>query len=515
MAIRTENKPKITKQGVVTEQSPGPVAADPLPALKAQIDRALKDGNFSQKESRDLEAALQANPAHKGAVTDYLKDELSKRVAAGKPIGISEMALSTLGKSVGIDLKELFFRRQAQSTVVDHDVAQGLQKTAKSTADEHSAELHKAGSDARLDKQKQILDGKNGVVDRPVGGVKGAAYDAAGDLAAHLEGKLDGKLGVEALEAKKVLREPLIKTGTAIVAEMKKGDTLKKLGDVTAQIGKPGFTEALSTAAGHMSADIVNATNMTAVNVDAVNGAINGVKGAVTALTGFAKGTKLEPLVAQTAPKVLKAFVDVGGKLTAGAKVAEGASVVAKGAQVAEIAAEGAQVAGAGAKAAGQSVPIVGQVLGVVTTGLAVAELIGHCRHKPRDGKRIIAAGANVVGQVVGIFIPFVGAATTVGKLASDAAMNANDKKHGKETAHVGIKDLAPLVSDTASLVSPFIEGAGGDPTAINRYAAQIQTLADNGLTSADVAAMSPAQREAMVQMVGAAGAEMHMVADE
>ncbi len=516
MAIRkVQQQPKVAQKQTIPDQQ------DALAALKGQVDRALKDGNFSQKETRDLQEALKARPDLKAGVGAHLQSELQRLQDAGTPVSVSEVALSKLGQSVGLDLKELFFRRQAQSGVVDHEVAQGLDKTAKTVGDEHDVGKHKAASDTRLDMQKAILDGKKGVVDRPVGGAKGKAYDAAVTLAEHVEGKLDEHLGVEAKAAKDVLREPLISTGTAVVAEMKRGDTLKKLGDAVSTFGKPGFGEALSDAASSVGGDIVNATHMTAVDTDAVKAFVGGTTSTVDRLSALTKGTKLEAAVAQHGGKLVEGVTELGAKVTQGAKVAtEGAKVASTAstaAQVGTAAAEGAQVATAGAEAAGQTVPIVGQALGVVTTGLATAEFIGHCRGKPKDWKRIVSAGANLIGQAVGVFIPFVGAATTAGKLAADAAMNAHDKKAGREPPQVGLGQVAPHVDSATSLLSPFLDAAGyGDAAGkLRNYNEQLKKLGDKGVSSTEFAQMKPAERDEMMQMLAAAGLELEKVAPE
>jgi hypothetical protein len=162
-------------------------------------------------------------------------------------------------------------------------------------------------------------------------------------------------------------------------------------------------------------------------------------------------------------------------------------------------------------------VPILGQALGVVTTGLAACELIGHCRQKPKDWKRIIANGANMVGQAVGIFIPFVGAATTAGKLAADAAMGAHDRKVGKETANVGIGDLNGHIQGATGLITPFLEGAGyGDAASkVREYSAKVDAVAQKGVSSTDIAKMDASERDAMMQTIAAAHQELEKAAPE
>lgn len=545
MVIRNVQAPNVQKTKQVQGQTPAaPAAGEQLKALTDLVDRALVDGNFSQNEARRLEDGIKQNPALKGQVADHLKAALEKANGEGKPVSVSEMALSKLSGTLGVDFKELFFRRQAQSKTVDHEVAGGLEKQAKTVADEHSVEKHKAASDTRIANQKAILDGKKGVVDRPIGGSKGAAYDAALVLAQHAETKLDEKLSPEAKAAKDVLREPLVKTGNAVIAEaIKNPDTMKSLSDVASSIGQEGFKEALGTAASNIGKHIVDATNMTAVNTDAVEAFVSGTTASVDKLSKLAKGLNnptVDGALAKAGPKVTETVAGLGAKLTgsataatktaqtaaqasstaatAASTAATAAKTAQTAAQVGTVAAETAQVAGAGAKVAGQSVPVLGQALGVVTTGLAAAEFIGQCKHSPRDWKRVLSAGLNVVGQAVGIFIPFVGAATTGVKLASDAAMNAHDKKHGREAPKTfNLADHTPAISNATNLAGIFLDGAGhGEAsTKIRAYSRKLETLAEKGMSSAELASMPAAEREAMMQTLAACQGEAEKLATE
>lgn len=541
MVIRNVQAPKIAKDQKVSDVAAAraeAVAAEAqaLRALTDLVDRALVDGNLSQGESKKLDAALAQHPKLKAAVADHLTQALEKAAGEGKQVSISEMALSQVSRSLGVDFKELFFRRQARSQTVDHDVAGGLEKTAKSMADEHSAEKHKAASDARLQSQKAILDSKRGVVDRPVGGSKGAAWDAAQvlaqDLASRAEGKLDEKLSVEAKAAKDVLREPLVRTGNAVMTEvMKNPDTMKALGDVGQAIGTPAWKEALSAACSNVGKDIVSATNMTAVNTEAVQAFVSGAASGATRLTKLAQGLNnpaLEAAVAKHAPKAAEGIAAVGAKLTQGAATA-GKTVAQTATQTAGAAAATSQAAAGTAQAAGataqtaaqtgaQATPVVGQALGVVTTGLAAAEFVGQCGHKPRDWKRIMSAGLNVVGQAVGIFLPFVGAATTATKLAADAAMNANDRKHGRETAPgFSLGDVAPHLTNASGLAATFLEGAGHGEAAgkIKAYSSKLELLAHKGLSSTELASLPAAEREALMQTLAACQGETEKLAAE
>lgn len=533
MVIRNVQAPKIAKDQKVSDVAGAraeAVAAEAqaLRALTDLVDRALGDGNLSQGESKKLDAALAQHPKLKAAVADHLTQALEKAAGEGKQISISEMALSQVSRSLGVDFKELFFRRQARSQTVDHDVAGGLEKTAKSVADEHSADKHKAASDARLQSQKAILDSKRGVVDRPVGGSKGAAWDAAQvlaqDLAMRAEGKLDEKLSVEAKAAKDVLREPLVRTGNAVMTEvMKNPDTMKALGDVSQAIGTPAWKEALSAACGSVGRDIVSATSMTAVNTEAVQAFVTGATAGADKLTKLAKGLNnpaLEAAVAKHAPKAAQGIANVGAKLTQGAAATgQAAAQAAEVASTATQAAAGtAQVAGAAAQTGAQATPVVGQALGVVTTGLAAAEFVGQCGHKPRDWKRIMSAGLNVVGQAVGIFLPFVGAATTATKLATDAALNANDRKHGRESAPgFSLGDVAPHLTSASGLAATFLEGAGHGEAAgkIKGYSAKLEVLAQKGLSSTELASLPAAEREALLQTLAACQGETEKLAAE
>lgn len=511
MAIRKSiEAPKALQiQQKVAAEAPALVQLVDLTKL---VDAALVDGNFSQSEARKLEAGIKAAPQHRAAVAEHLAQALS----SAAPIAISQAALSRLSQTLGTDFSALFFRRQAHSTLADHEVGAGLAKQGKSTADTHDAGKHREASETRLHSQRALLDGAKGVEGRPIGGLKGAAYDAAQHYAAALESKLDARLSPESKAFKDSVREPLVKACGQCVSEIAKNpDSMKALGDVASSFGSEAFKESVAKAATSVGGDIVTATKMAEVNVEAVNGAIGGITSASSRLVELAKGTRFEKQIAEVAPGLVKNVTSWGAKLTGGAKVVEGAADAAK---VAQAAGTTAQVAAGATKAAGQSVPVLGQALGVVTTGLAAAEFIGGCAHKPRDWKRIFSAGLNTIGQAVGIFIPFVGAATTVAKLGSDAAMNAHDKKQGKEQHKAfGAADLAPSLGSMTGVAAPFLESAGyGDAAAkLKGLHAKVDHLAQGGVTSQGLADMTPAAREAMVSTLMACQNESEKLAAE
>ena len=518
MAIRKSiEAPKVAPLQQKTAVEPAPQVQ--LADLTQLVDAALADGNFSQSEAKKLEAGIKAAPQLKNDVAEHLAKALGDPASGGTATSISETALSKLSQTLGVDFAPLFFRRQAQSKVVDHEVGAGLAKTTKSTADDLDAGKHREASETRLSNQKAILDGAKGVEGRPIGGLKGAAYDAAQHYATVLENKVDQKLNPETKAFKDSVRDPIVKTCGQCMSEISRNpESMKALGDVANSFGTEAFKETVTKAATSVGGDIVSATKMAEVNVEAVNGAIGGITSAASRVVDLAKGTRFEKHVVEHAPNLVKNVTALGAKLTGGVKVVEGAADVAKvatvateGAKVAQAAGTTAQVAAGGAKAAGQSVPVLGQALGVVTTGLSAAEFIGNCAHKPRDWKRIVSAGLNTIGQAVGIFIPFVGAASTVAKLGSDAAMNAHDKKLGKEEHKAfGAGDLAPSLASMTSVASPFLESAGYGDAAdkLKGLHAKVDHLAKSGVTSQDLAAMTPAEREAMVATLMACQAE-------
>lgn len=538
MVIRNQvQTPKVAptqQKSLVAEERP----KVQLQELTAQVDAALKNGIFSEDEAKKLGDALKGAPEHKAAVTAHLKAALEGGEKGATTI--TDAALSKLSVTLGADFKGLFGTRQAQSTVATHDLGVGMEKQAKSTADEHDVGKHRDTAQHNLDKQKAVRDSHDGVKGRPIGGLKGAAYDAAMHYAPIVEGKLDEKLPPEAKAFKDQVRDPLVKTCGQCVNEMSRNpDTMKSLGDLAGSITSGGFKDALTTAASNVGQDIVSATKLTEVNADAVNATVSGVSSAAQRLVDLTKGTKVGGVLAEKSPGVVKAFTDLGAKVTGGAKaasaavkgaevvadVAKGAQVagnVAKGAQAVSTGAQavttGAQVAGAGAKAGAQAVPGLNVAVGCVTTGLAATEFIGQCAHKPRDWKRIAMSGASVIGQAVGIFIPFVGAATTVAKLGGDAALNAHDKKHGKETAQTwNVGDIAPSVAHATSFATPFLESAGyGDAAGkLKNVNAKVEHLAKHGATAAEFNALPQAEREAMVSTLMAAQAESEKLAEE
>jgi hypothetical protein len=494
---KSVDAPKVAQR---QQKQATPAPAVQLADLTKQVDAALVDGIFSQAEAKRLADGISAAPALKAEVAQHLKNELERLAADGKAISITEVALSKLGGTLGVDLKDLFFRRQAHSTVADHDVGAGLAKQGKSTADEHDAAKHREASEMRLSNHKALLDGAKGVEGRPIGGLKGAAYDAAAHYAGILEGKVDERLGPETKAFKDSVRDPIVKTAGQCVTEISRNpDTMKALGDVAGAFGTDAFKATLTNAASSIGSDIVNATKLTEVNVDAVNGAIGGITNATQRLVDLSKGTRFEATIAEHAPHLVKNVGSMGAKLTGGAGAVEGAAV-------------------AGTKATGQSVPVLGQALGVVTTGLAAAEFCGHCTHKPRSWKRIASAGLNIVGQAVGIFVPFVGATTTVAKLGGDAAMNAYDKKHGVEPPKTwSAGEIAPTLGSATSMAAPFLESAGyGDAAAkLKGLHAKVDHLAQKGITSQDLAQMPAAERDAMVSTLMACQSEAEKLTGE
>lgn len=518
MVIRNQAQ---TSKAAQTQQKPVAEQVAPrieLKALTGQVDAALKNGIFSEDEAKRLGDALKSAPEHKAAVADYLKQQLE--VGEKGAITLTDATLAKLSGVLGADFKGLFGTRQAQSTVAQHEVGVGLEKQAKSTADAHDAGKHREASETRLASQKALRDSHDGVKGRPIGGIKGAAYDAAMQYAPVLEGKIDEKLSPEAKAFKDQVREPLVKTCGQCVAEITRNpDTMKSLGDLAGSITSGGFKEALTSAATRVGQDIVAATKMAEVNADAVNATVSGVSSAAQRLVDVTKGTKVGGVLAEKAPGAMKTFTDLGAKVTGGANAAQAAGdVVGHAAKGAQAVTTGGQVAGAGAKAGAQAAPGLNVALGCVTTGLATAELVGQCAHKPRDWKRIALSGAAVVGQAVGIFIPFVGAATTVAKLGGDAALNAHDKKHGKETAKTwSAADIAPSVSQATSLVTPFLESAGYGDAAnkLKNVNAKVEHLAKHGPTAAELYALPQAEREAMVSTLMAAQAESEKLAEE
>ncbi len=535
--VQTSKVAKTHEKAPATEARP----QVPLKDLTAQVDAALKNGIFSEEEGKKIGDALKLAPEHKAAVAAHLQQALEKGEKGAT--SILDTTLAKLSGTLGADFKGLFNIRQSQSTMATHELGVGLEKQAMSSADAHDADKHRETAQKNLDKQKAVRDSHDGAKGRPIGGIKGAAYDAAMQYAPVLEGKIDEKLSPEGKAFKDQVRDPLVKTCGQCVTEISRNpETMKSLGEIGTAIAQGGLKEALTSAASNVGMDIVNATKLAEVNGEAVSATVSGLTSATQRLVDLTKNTKVGAVLAEKAPGFTKTVADLGAKLTGGAKVAsdalkgaevvadvaQGAKVatdVAKGAQVvgtvakgAQAVSTGAQVAGATAKAGAQAVPGLNVALGCVATGLSTAEFVGQCAHKPRDWKRIALSGAAVIGQAVGIFIPFVGAATTVAKLGGDAALNANDKKHGKETATTwNAGDIAPSVAQATSFAAPFLESAGyGDAASkLKNVNAKVEHLAKHGATAAEFNALPQAEREAMVSTLMAAQAESEKLAEE
>ncbi len=522
-------------------------------AAKKGPTRSEARAELSQNETNKLAESLKDAPeAAKQQIAYALLAELDAAAKRGAPIAISTIALSKLTDTLGVEFKDLlknaFFDRQAASSKVEHTVTQGLESTTTQTAQTtHDAAANKGVSDNRLKSQTAVRDAlastKAGTKLRPVGlGSDAAAYDAGLALMAHFDQRLDAKLSPELKALKHSMAPELEKLGTAVVRDIKSNpETMKRLAALRGSIGTDGFRAALKEALSGTFGSVDNALKLTRGDPTAVNGFMAAAERGFVALSKATDGTSLGKVVAERGRGALDATGKLASRLTGaiqagdglattvdaakvGADVAKAAVDVAKttadvantGIAVAEAGAGAASAAAAGGKAAGQAVPGLNVLLGVFSSGLALAELIGECRHKPKSAARLAAAGTNLVAQVVGVFIPGVGAVASIAKLGADATIGANEKKKGIEHAPKNpLSDVKEHSKTAAGFLATFADHAGYSDLAerTRQVAHGVDVLSEKDFH--ELRGMSAAQREALFQTVAAGKAEVDTVAQE
>ncbi|MBI1948650.1 MAG: hypothetical protein HYS27_23390 [Deltaproteobacteria bacterium] len=465
MVIRKVEAPKVSKKHEIPVEAPALRLKDVTDAL----DRALLDGTFSQKEQKGLDALIQNAPkALKEQAAAHLTAELEKRQQAGKPVDISEVALSKLSQALGTDFSKLFFRRQAHSETTSREVTQGLDKTAQTVEASHSAEVHKQGSEARLEKQKNIQASHNGtsVAKNELTPEYKAAKIVADELkqkgTAYLHEKAEGS---PALAATLPHLENL--AGKTVEEVMKDPELLANASSLLSKLGTPGFREALKLSVKDLGTAFTRATGTDAMNPAAVKAALDAsmkLSEKLPALAAATGNAKLIEAAGRLAPQIGKTAATVGAKVGVQAGAA------------------GAVTVGA---TAGKAIPVIGNVISVGTTLMAGATFVGQLFKKPHDMKKIANEGAYFLTQAVGIAFPWVALGGSLAKIGTDAAIRSSDKKKAERgevvTEQASMKDITaalPFLAQNAELMEAALRGAGKGDAADK--VARLRTSADS-----------------------------------
>lgn len=464
MVIRKVEAPKVQKRQEIPVERPKLALQD----VTKVLDAALVDGTFSQKEEKGLEELLKGAPKElRQQAAAHLTAALEGRQKEGKPVDISEVALSKLSQLLGTDFSQLFFRRQAHSETVSHSVTQGLEKTAQTVEESHSAEVHKSGSDARLEKQKAIQTSHSGtsVAKNELTPEYKAAKVVTDELKqrgkAYLHERADSSavLGamlphLEALASK------------SVEEVMKDPELLANASSLLSKLGTPAFREACKLTIGDLGKVVTRTTGLEATNPAAIKAALDLAGKVSEKLPALAKATgnaKLIETATRLAPQIGKTATTAGAKL-------------------------GVQAGAAGATAvgatAGKALPVIGNIISVGTTLMAGATFIGQLFKKPHDLKKIANEGVYFLTQAVGIAFPWVALGGSLAKVGTDAAIRSSDEKKAARgevvTEQASFKDaiaFLPFLAQNAELMEAALRGAGKGDAADK--VARLRTSAD------------------------------------
>ncbi len=468
MVIRKVDAPKVQKRQEIPVERPKLALGEVTDAL----DRALLDGKFSQKEEKGLEELLKGAPKElKEQAAAHLTVALEKRQQAGTPVDISEVALSKLSQLLGTDFSQLFFRRQAHSETTTRDLTQGLEKAAQTVGESHSAEVHKSGSEARIDKQKAIQASHNGtsVAKNELTPEYKAAKIATDELKQKGKEYLHHKAEESpALGAMLPHLEALV--GKSVEEVMKDPELLANASSLISKLGTPGFREACKLTMKDVGKLLSRTTGLEASNPAAIKRALDMATKLSEKLPALAQATgnaKLIESATRLAPQIGKSAATAGAKLGVQAGAQAGAA--------------GAVAAGA---TAGKALPVIGNIISVGTTLMAGATFIGQLFKKPHDMKKIVNEGAYFLTQAVGIAFPWVALGGSLAKIGTDAAIRSSDQKKAERgevvTEQASLKDLTsflPFLAQNAELMEMALRGAGKGDAADK--VARLRTSAD------------------------------------
>lgn len=452
MVIRKVETPKVAKRQEVPQERP----ALELKTVTDALDAALKDGKFSQNEQKRLDELIHDAPkALKEQAAAHLTVQLETRLNDGKPVDISEVALSKLSQLLGTDFSKLFFRRQAYSETTQRDLAQGLDKTAQTVEESQSAEVHKSGSEARLDKQKAIQASHNG---SPVAKNElTPEYKAAKLVADELKQKGQAYVHEKAEQSPALgAMLPHLESlaGKTVEEVMKDPELLANASTLLSKLGTPAFREACKLSMKDLGKAFGRASGLEASNPAAIKAALEAAGKLSEKLPALAQATGNAALIekaAKLAPQIGKSATAAGAKL---------------GVQVgAQAGAAGAATVGA---TAGKALPVIGNIISVGTTLMAGATFIGQLFKKPHDMKKIANEGAYFLTQAVGIAFPWVALGGSLAKIGTDAAIRSSDQKKAARgevvTEQASLKDVTaflPFLAQNAELMEAALRGAG------------------------------------------------------
>ncbi len=464
MVIRKVEAPKVQKRQEIPVERPKLALRD----VTDTLDRALVDGTFSQKEEKGLEELLKGAPkALKEQAGAHLAAALEARQKDGKPVDISEVALSKLSQLLGTDFSKLFFRRQAHSETTTRDVAQGLEKTAQTVAESHSAEVHKSGSDARLEKQKNIAASHHGT--SVAKNELTPEYKAAKIVADELKQRGKAALHAKAEESPALgamLPHLEALAGKTVEEVMKDPELLANASSLLSKLGTPGFREACKLTMRDLGKALTRASGVEATNPAAIKRALELTGKVSEKLPELAKATgnaKIIEAASRLAPQLGKSAATLGAKVGVQAGAAGAATVGAT---------------------AGKALPVIGNIISVGTTLMAGATFIGQLFKKPHDMKKIANEGAYFLTQAVGIAFPWVALGGSLAKIGTDQAIRSSDEKKAARgevvTEQATLKDVTsflPFLAQNAELMEAALRGAGKGDAADK--VARLRTSAD------------------------------------
>lgn len=269
------------------------------------------------------------------------------------------------------------------------------------------------------------------------------AQRAAGSALLDLRSQADSKLEESAPKTKAVLDAvgPHAAGLIALTAKEMANDpqTIQKLAELSAKIGKNGFTKAMKAVGPEASRAFTKAAGMEAMNPVVVAKLLD----------------NLPSVAAKVSPKlagnVAKHCVAIEAKLGVKAAVKAGAS-------------------------AGKVAPAVGNVIAVASTTLAAASLLKSLGTK--DPEKICKEGCNTLLQAVGIAFPWVALGGDLVDLGWTAKI-ALEGQESPEKAKNSIKESGELISAAALAACEQAQGAGDQALA--------KALADFGKATKDV----------------------------
>ena len=569
MAIR---KAKGVRKPVRSQKAPEQ-AAKPvqLSDLKTSLAEATKAGPGRSAWLSDAEAAslLKQAESAPAKVQEQFKEELAaslKQAALGdQPLQLGQDALSRLSAFAGVSEGTYREAKRTQDGQAEHQLAEGLQKTASEVSDE------------------QVVATKNQLDELTIQGRTGAAVSKSEFTPHHKAAKVISAQLQEAGQAYMAENHPETKAAldaigpqvdqmvATTVGELRANpEAMQRVQHAVSLIGKEGFEQAARSAGKDIGKAFTAATGVEAMNPEVVGSLLEGLPaltkqiapsaadtvakqcGAIAAKLGVDVAIDAGEAVAKTAVKegveaavqagaksVVKegaeAAVKVAAKETAEAAAKAGAKAGAKavakeGAEAAlKVGAEAAVKAGAkaaakegaeatakaGAKAvatsSGKAVPGLGNLISIGSACLAGVKFVKSLFQTPKDGEQIAKEGINTLLQTVGVAFPWVALGGDLLDMGWSAKKAVTDQRSGKTNQQdLQMADAAGLVATPARLLSSTLEGAGQKGAA--RSFSQLASAAE---TADSTKGLEKAQLAAIRQFSNMASSEVRKAADD